>query len=102
MLKISEFAKLAKTTRRTLLFYDEKGLFSPTKTTENGYRFYEPDQLYQFELISGLRQLGMSLDDIQAILAADGAPLAEYIGHYQQKIAVFLNNHSKSIETRLS
>ncbi|MEW4354787.1 MerR family transcriptional regulator [Streptococcus pneumoniae] len=75
MLKISEFARLARTTRRTLIFYDEKGLFRPAKTAENGYRFYEPDQLYQFELISGLRQLGLSLDEIQEILSSTGEQL---------------------------
>lgn len=31
MLKISEMAKLANTTRRTLVYYDEEGIFSPVK-----------------------------------------------------------------------
>ncbi|MGT2784023.1 MerR family transcriptional regulator [Streptococcus merionis] len=86
MLKISEFARLAKTTRRTLIFYDEKGLFSPAKIAENGYRFYEPDQLYQFEMISGLRQLGLSLEEIKSILDSNGDQLAEYLTQYQEKI----------------
>lgn len=85
MLKISEFAKLAKTTRRTLIFYDEKGIFSPAKVSSNGYRYYEPDQLYQFELISGLRDLGLSLNDIQLILSSDGEQLNKYLEYYQQK-----------------
>lgn len=85
MLKISEFAKLAKTTRRTLIFYDEKGLFSPAKTAENGYRYYEPDQLYQFELISGLRDLGLSLADIKLALNSNDEKLKQYLSSYQQK-----------------
>lgn len=85
MLKISEFAKLAKTTRRTLIFYDEKGLFSPAKTSDNGYRYYEPDQLYRFELISGLRQLGLSLNDIKLVISSSGEKMNQYLTYYQQK-----------------
>ncbi|ORM96130.1 MAG: hypothetical protein ACFWTW_03205 [Lentilactobacillus parabuchneri] len=29
MLKISDMANLANTTRRTLIFYDEEGIFKP-------------------------------------------------------------------------
>lgn len=85
MLKISEFAKLAKTTRRTLIFYDEKGLFSPAKIADNGYRYYDPDQLYQFELISALRQLGLSLNDIKLVISSSGEKLDQYLAYYQKK-----------------
>lgn len=85
MLKISEFAKLANTTRRTLLFYDEKGLFSPIKVADNGYRYYDPDQLYQFELIAGLRDLGLSIDDIKKVLSSNEQELEHYLAYYQQK-----------------
>lgn len=43
LLSISEFAKIAKiaqTTRRTLIFYDQKDIFKPAKIAENGYRYY--------------------------------------------------------------
>lgn len=87
MLKISEFAKLAKTTRRTLIFYDEKGIFSPMETSENGYRYYSADQLYQFEFISGLRQLGLSLEEIQGVLSeSDPDKLDHALQNYQVKI----------------
>lgn len=85
MLKISEFAKLARTTRRTLIFYDKKGIFSPAKVTDNGYRYYEPDQLYEFELISGLRDLSLSLNDIKLVLSSHGEQLEEYLEYYQRK-----------------
>lgn len=41
MLKISEMAKLANTTRRTLIFYDEQGVFQPVKKSASGYRYYD-------------------------------------------------------------
>ncbi|TCD54287.1 MerR family transcriptional regulator [Alloscardovia theropitheci] len=86
MLKISEFAKLAHTTRRTLLFYDEKGIFSPSIIEDNGYRYYDADQIYQFEIISGLRQLGLSLQEIQQLLNSSPHEYDSYMKIYQTKI----------------
>lgn len=38
---ISQFAKLHKVNKRTLHYYDEIGLFSPSSKGENGYRYYD-------------------------------------------------------------
>ena len=35
LLSISAFAKIAGTTRRTLIFYDQKGIFKPYKIKDN-------------------------------------------------------------------
>lgn len=67
MLKISEMAKLADTTRRTLIFYDEQDLFKPAKKNESGYRYYDYNQLYDLMFILGLRNLGISLEEIKNI-----------------------------------
>lgn len=71
MLKISEMAKLANTTRRTLIFYDEQGVFSPAEKSEAGYRYYDYNQLYDLMTILGLRNIGLSLDQIKAIQNGD-------------------------------
>lgn len=87
MLKISEFAKLANTTRRTLIFYDEKNIFKPAQITEKGYRFYEPDQLYQFEMIRGMSRMGLSLEEIQRVLTEERPEILEgYLTQYQVKL----------------
>jgi len=75
MLKISEMAKLADTTRRTLIFYDEQAIFKPAKKTEAGYRYYEYDQLYDLMIILGLRNLGLSLEEIKNTKAQSGPTL---------------------------
>ncbi|RWR38095.1 MerR family transcriptional regulator, partial [Pediococcus acidilactici] len=67
MLKISEMAKLADTTRRTLIFYDEKDVFKPARKTSTGYRYYTYDQLYDLMFIRGLRSLDIPLDKIKKI-----------------------------------
>jgi len=67
MLKISEMAKLANTTRRTLIFYDEEGVFQPKKRNEAGYRYYDYDQLYDLLFILGMKNLGLPLERIKAL-----------------------------------
>lgn len=71
MLKISEFAKLAHTTRRTLIIYDQNGLFKPTEVNDEGYRFYDYNQIYELSFILALRKLGLSIDEIKQISSAD-------------------------------
>lgn len=71
MLKISEFAELAHTTRRTLIIYDKNCLFKPTHVNEEGYRFYDYDQLYEISFILALRKLGLSIDEIKQISSLD-------------------------------
>lgn len=68
MLTIRKFADLAGTTRRTLLFYDQQGLFRPAKVAENGYRYYSYDQLYQIKFILQLRKLRLGVADIKALI----------------------------------
>lgn len=72
LLKISEMAQLADTTRRTLIFYDEAGVFCPTKKSAAGYRYYEYNQLYDLLFILGLRKLGMSVAQVKDL--QDQAP----------------------------
>jgi DNA-binding transcriptional MerR regulator len=71
MLKISEMATLASTTRRTLIFYDEQGVFSPARKNDAGYRFYNYNQLYELLTILALRNIGLSIEQIKAIQAGD-------------------------------
>lgn len=40
IIAISEFAKIAQTSRRTLIFYDQKDIFKLAKIAENCYRYY--------------------------------------------------------------
>lgn len=65
---VSEVAKLAKISPRTVRFYDEKNLVSPARIEENGYRIYTEEELEQLKLISYLKELGFTLKDIRRLL----------------------------------
>lgn len=67
-LTTAQFAKLHKVNRRTLHYYDTIGLFSPKSKGENGYRYYELSQSVEFEYIRMLKELHMSIEEIQTYL----------------------------------
>ena len=64
-LTTGEFAKLCKVNKQTLFYYDQIGLLIPVLKKENGYRYYSINQLELFFVIDLLKDLGMSLNDIQ-------------------------------------
>lgn len=54
-------------TRKTLLFYEEKGLFSPHKTRSNGrdYRDYTQEDIMRLKNIATLRRAWFTIDEIK-------------------------------------
>lgn len=59
-----QFAKLHGINKRTLHYYDEIDLFSPSHKGENGYRYYSYLQSPTLEMMLTLRELDMSVEDI--------------------------------------
>lgn len=68
MYKIGEFSKLAKTTIKTLRYYEKEELLLPCFADENGYRYYKTSQLLDLAKIISLRQIGFSIEEIKQIL----------------------------------
>ncbi|MFB9759355.1 MULTISPECIES: MerR family transcriptional regulator [Bacillaceae] len=64
-LTTGEFAKLCKVNKQTLFYYDQIGLLTPVLKNEKGYRYYSIRQIELFFVIDLLKELGMSLNDIQ-------------------------------------
>ncbi len=60
-----EFAKFHHINKRTLHYYDSVGIFSPKHKGENGYRYYTYSQSIDLENILALRELNMSIEEIQ-------------------------------------
>lgn len=59
-----QFAKLHHINKRTLHYYDSIGLFSPEHVGENGYRYYTYLQSSTLEMLLTMRELGMSICEI--------------------------------------
>lgn len=66
--KIGEFSKLCQVTVKTLRHYEEIGLLVPIAVDEwTGYRYYDISQLRRVNRIVYLKQLGLSLEEINEL-----------------------------------
>lgn len=69
--KVGDLAKLTGLTVRTLRFYDQIGLFSPSGQTASGHRLYDESDLQRLQQIVSLKELGLSLEEIKSVLAGE-------------------------------
>ncbi len=67
LIKIGDLAKCAGVTVRTIRYYEELGLISPTKTSPGGFRLYTKLDLRKLLFVKRFKELGFSLDDIKEL-----------------------------------
>jgi len=82
MFTIGDFSKITGLTVKTLRFYHEQGLLTPTSVDEaTGYRYYDRSKIETARIITRLRSLDFTLEEIREILkcAGDDADLREII-----------------------
>ncbi|MBI1890591.1 MAG: MerR family transcriptional regulator [Burkholderiales bacterium] len=108
LLKIGELAKRAGMSVRMLRHYDGIGLLSPSARTEADYRLYDQDDVARLLAIQALRQIGLSLKDISALLAGKTEPLPVVIQRqitaleYQVRQASELCSRLKLVQSSLN
>src|SRR5262245_42402828 len=74
-------------TARTLRYYDEIGLLRPARVGANGYRYYEQYQLLRLQQILLLRELGMDLAAITAVVDGVRDQIEVLRAHQQRLLA---------------
>lgn len=67
-LKINEVETLVNITKKNIRFYEEQGLLSPQRNTENGYRNYSEEDVQVLRQIKVLRKLGVPIEEIRQML----------------------------------
>ena len=86
LLTIGQFAALHGINKKTLMWYDEIGLFKPAAINPvNGYRCYNYYQGPILETILLLRELGVSINEIQMFMKNRSAENLKYL--LNEKIA---------------
>lgn len=65
----SEFAKLHNVNKKTLIYYDNIGLFCPAEVYKNGYRYYTFAQNFTFVAIRLLRRMQVPLKEVKKYLS---------------------------------
>jgi DNA-binding transcriptional MerR regulator len=90
--KVGELAKRTGVSVRTLHYYDEIGLLSPSHHSGAGYRLYTEADVIRFQQIKSLRNLGFSLEEIRQFLSRpDVSPervLQLQIAHLREQIGL--------------
>lgn len=80
LLTIGQFAALHGINKKTLMWYDEIGLFKPAAVNpENGYRYYNYHQSPILETILLLRELDVSINEIQQFMKHRSASSLAYL-----------------------
>ncbi|WP_285490374.1 MerR family transcriptional regulator [Staphylococcus haemolyticus] len=99
----NEVSKVTSVSIRTLRYYHEIGLLVPSYIDANGYRYYHSQDITKLQTILFLRQLNLSLENIQdyfqqsitdknAILEENYAQIIHQRNHLNQ-IIDYLNHH---------
>lgn len=65
---VHNLSQIANVSARTLHYYDEIGLLTPSRIEQNGYRYYEEPELLRLQQILFFRELDFPLDEIRKIL----------------------------------
>ena len=102
MFTIGEFSKITGLTVKTLRFYHEQGLLTPSCVDEQtGYRYYSDAKIETARVITYLRGLDFSLDQIADILRRepDDAELIELLRRQQATINERIRRLKKTAAT---
>ncbi len=85
-IKIKEFADLTGVSVRTLQYYDEINLLNPVYVNEHGHRFYDSNSFSKLFIITSLKNLGMSLKEIDQYLSDSNFDLTSFIEEEKKRI----------------
>ena len=80
LISIGKMAEINQTTIATLRLYDKIGLLHPRYVDpETGYRYYDIQQNARLDMIAYMKELGMSLSEIEYVLKKEDITLIEDI-----------------------
>ncbi len=69
MMTVKDISRLTGISARTLHYYDEIGLFTPTEKSEAGYRLYDDKALETLQQILFFREFDIPLKEIKAVMS---------------------------------
>lgn len=84
---VNEVCKECNLTKKAVEYYIEQGLIAPS-VRENGYRDFSDADVTRLKKISVLRGLGLSVADIEGVLAKQGVSLNNISGQKLREITV--------------
>jgi DNA-binding transcriptional MerR regulator len=98
-LSSGDLARATGNTVRTIRFYEEQGLLRSAVVREGGHRRYTADDLDRLRLILDLREIGLSLCEIRALL--DLRAGCHTAGEFALRFGEALQGHIAQARTRI-
>lgn len=83
---VQQLAKLSGVSKRTLHYYDEIDLLKPKAIRSNGYRIYGLEEVTRLQQILFFKSFGLSLIEIQTIMAQDKVTIYQTLQSQQMKL----------------
>ena len=86
---IGEFSQITGLSVKTLRFYHEKGILTPSSVDEaTGYRFYDSGKIEKARVIMRLRAMEFSIEDIAAVLGecSDEVDILNYLERQKNQL----------------
>ena len=96
-MRINEVEALVGITKKNIRFYEEKGLLSPRRSTENGYRDYGEAEVETLRRIKLLRKLGVPIEEIRRMQEG-----TQTVGDGMRRHLVTLEREKRNLEVPLS
>ena len=99
-LSSGDLARATGNTVRTIRFYESEGLLAPADVSGGGHRRYDGEDLERLELITDLRELGLSLAEIRSILKLRSGceTAAEFALRLEQVLVAHLEQAQRRLE----
>ena len=98
-MRIGELAEKAGVTPRTIRYYENLGLLSPSEREGKGFRYYTETELARLRKIDTLQSLGLTLEEISSIIDLFFEEPTMIRG--KQKLLEILIAHLKETDTKL-
>lgn len=98
-MRIGELADKAGMTPRTIRYYENLGLLSPSEREGKGFRYYTEVELARLRKIDALKALGLTLEEIGDCLNLYFEDSTGLRG--KQKVLLILLSHLKETEEKI-
>lgn len=98
-MKIGELALETGISVRTLHYYDETSLLSPSSRSESGHRIYGKSDIARLHRILCLKKLNLSLEEIRDVIGRPNAEIEALLDRNIESIEVDIDEKKETLRT---
>lgn len=98
-MRIGDLAQKAGVTPRTIRYYENLGLISPSEREGTGFRYYTDMELARLQKIDCLKSLGLTLEEVSSVIDLYFEDSTGIKG--KQKVLEILHNHLHETDEKI-